>query len=646
MPNLVHVPYQTTGKSLEIDEFGMREMQRRAFKAREYQYVLIKAPPASGKSRALMFIGLDKIHKQGLKKVIVSVPERIIGKSFAKNKLSKHGFYADWDYDEKYNLCTPGNEGKVEIFKEFLNNNNAKILICTHATFRFAYNQLKPNAFNDILLAIDEFHHVSADEASILGKCLNGVMTGSNAHIVAMTGSYFRGDSIPVLSLEDELLFTKVTYNYYEQLNGYKFLKSLGIGYHFYQGKYLSAIGEILDTDKKTIIHITHPNANESTGDKIKELDSIIGIIGEYKSQDEKTGIINVQRKKDGKIIKVADLVNDNPKDRDKIVDHLRTMEKIDDVDIIIAIGMAIEGFDWPFCEHALTVGYRASMTQIIQIIGRTTRDSENKNHSQFTNLIAEPDAASNEVYISVNKMLKAISASLLMEQVLAPSVNFKSRTEEKQKFPKDVIGIKGFKEPSKKVQDIIATDLNDLKASMLQDEDILKAMTGAVEPEILNKVMLPELIQKKYPDLSEEENDQLRDHIVADSIIKNAEQKVEDNRKFIRMAGQFYNIDDLNIDLIHSINPFQKAYEVLSKNITDKLLKVIGNAIESQRIAMTEGEAYELFTKYIPKFIKENNREPDIHSINEREKRMAEAIIYLRRKKREHLQKNKLQEQ
>ena len=49
---------------------------------------------------------------------------------------------------------------------------------------------------------------------------LNGLMTKSNCHIVAMTGSYFRGDSVPVLFPEDEALFKIVTYNYYEQLNG------------------------------------------------------------------------------------------------------------------------------------------------------------------------------------------------------------------------------------------------------------------------------------------------------------------------------------------------------------------------------------------------------------------------------------------
>src|SRR5699024_12091225 len=56
-----------------------------------------------------------------------------------------------------------------------------------------------------------------------------------------------------------------------------------------------------------------------------------------------------------------------------------------DAADIILALGMAKEGFDWPFAEHALTVGYRASLTEIIQIIGRVTRDSPGKRHAQFT---------------------------------------------------------------------------------------------------------------------------------------------------------------------------------------------------------------------------------------------------------------------
>ena len=74
MPNLVEVAYSRTGKSLSTNHLGMREMQERVYAQRNAQYLLIKAPPASGKSRALMFLGLYKLYEQGLKKVIVAVP--------------------------------------------------------------------------------------------------------------------------------------------------------------------------------------------------------------------------------------------------------------------------------------------------------------------------------------------------------------------------------------------------------------------------------------------------------------------------------------------------------------------------------------------------------------------------------------------
>ena len=643
MVNVVGVQYERTGKSLDLDNLGMREMQRRAYLARDNKYILIKAPPASGKSRALMFLGLDKLYNQGLKKVIVSVPQRTIGKSFATTELKKFGFFADWEYNEKYNLCTPGDGGKVSIFKSFLLDEESTILICTHSTLRFSYNQLKPEDFNNVLLAIDEFHHVAADEANLLGKVLNGIMNQSTAHIVAMTGSYFRGDNIPVLMDEDEARFTKVTYNYYEQLNGYKYLKTLGIGYHFYQGEYTNAVHEVLNSDQKTIIHIPHTGANESLKDNSREVDSILDVIGDFQSRDKDTGIIFVKRKKDGHIIKVADLVTKG-KEREQVLEYLRNMSKIDDVDIIIAMVMAIEGFDWPYCEHALTIGYRSSLTQVIQIIGRATRDSENKEHSQFTNLILEPDASSNEVSVSVNTMLKAISASLLMEQVLAPNVDFKSKKEGKQKYIKGVINIKGYKEPTEKVKKIIETDLNDLKANMFQDENILKAGAGGVDPKTLNKVLIADFIQNKYPDLSRDENEQLRQYFIANTLIKSGSVEEKGNTHFVRMANQFYDLDELSIDLIDSINPFQNAYEVMSKNITPRLLKAINNIIQSQKIEMTDGEAIRLWNEERPKFIKEYGRLPDINSINDNEKRLAQAYEYLKKKKREFMNKEKNQ--
>ena len=638
MPNLLNIQYGQTGKSKTTNALGMRQMQERAYAKRGAKYLLIKAPPASGKSRALMFIALDKLKNQGLKKVIVAVPERSIGSSFDSTDLKSHGFFANWEVKEKYNLCsTEDNKSKVITFKEFLESNE-EILICTHATLRFAFDELEESKFDNTLVAVDEFHHVSSSDENRLGEVIRSLMENSNCHIVAMTGSYFRGDSIAVLLPEDEAKFEKVTYNYYEQLNGYEYLKSLGIGYHFYQGKYLSAIGEILDSDKKTILYIPSPNSGESTKDKYKEVDAILDIIGEVEKIDENS-IIHVKRHGDGKIIKVADLVDDSDKNRrNKVMNYLRNIKKAEDMDLIIALGMAKEGFDWPFCEHALAVGYRSSLTEIIQIIGRATRDSKNKTHAQFTNLIAQPDADNDEVKIAVNNMLKAITASLLMEQVLAPSFKFKPKFENENEPPKPgELKIKGFKLPSsKKVNEIIENDLDDLKAAILQNPQMQKAIPGGVEPEVINEVLIPKIIKVKYPDLNDEEVEELREHVVVDSVVRSATIEKSGDKRFLRTADRFINIDELSIDLINSINPFQRAFEILSKQVTPKVLKLIQEAINATRIEMSVEEAVILYNK-IPQFQKEHQgRLPDINSLDEKEKRMAEAIIFLKNLKRE----------
>jgi len=637
MPDIVHVTYGQTGQSSQINKYGMREMQEKAYQARDAKYLLLKAPPASGKSRALMFIALDKLINQGLKKVIVAVPEKSIGGSFGTTNLKDFGFFSNWEPNDMYNLCTPGSDGsssKVQAFKNFMESDE-RILICTHATLRFAVEQLDEIVFNNVLLAIDEFHHVSADGDNRLGELLKGIMQKSTAHIVAMTGSYFRGDSTPVLSPEDEARFTKVTYNYFEQLNGYKHLKSLGIGYHFYQGKYTTAILEVLDTDKKTILHIPNVNSGESTKDKHSEVDFIIDAIGEVTKVDSETGVIFVKRQLDGKIIKVADLVNDNQKDRDKIQNYLREIKSVDDMDLIIALGMAKEGFDWPYCEHALTVGYRGSLTEIIQIIGRCTRDSDNKTHAQFTNLIAQPDAADDKVRTAVNDMLKAITASLLMEQVLAPNFKFKTKVVGDDTQEPGVIKVRGLKTPtSARVKDIIEQDLNDLKAKILQDSTMQKAMPGNIDAEVINKVLIPKIIQVKYPELTPEELEEVRQYVIVDSVVKTAQIEQQGDKRFIRMADKFINIDDINIDLIDTINPFQKAFEILSKSVTTKVLKIIQDTIEATRIVMDFEEAKILWPKII-EFQKTFNKEPNINSNDPLERRMAECIIYLKEEKR-----------
>ena len=642
---IVDIKYLQTGKSSAVNELGMREMQAKAYEARNKRFLLIKAPPASGKSRALMFIALDKLAHQGMKRVVVAVPEKSIGRSFKNTKLMPYGFFADWTVAPYFNLTDVGNEKDKKMrFIEFFRQKSAKVLVCAHATLRNAMKELDDEEFNDTLLAIDEFHHTSADANSNLGDVVRRVMNNSTGHIVAMTGSYFRGDGIPVLRAEDEARFYPVTYNYYEQLNGYKFLKNLVLGYHFYHGSYLDHLAEVLDTTKKTIIHIPSVNSRASTGlSKYTETSEIIKIIGEIVFKDYNNGIYTVKTA-DGRLLKVADLVEDSSKERNLVQGYLQKMKKREDMDIIIALGTAKEGFDWQWCEMCLTIGVRGSLTEVIQIIGRCTRDCEGKDTARFVNMIAMPDAEQADVKVAVNDFLKAITASLLMEQVMAPSWNFKTYMDEDEDDDSgntaNTVVIEGLKPlTSAKARQIVEQQLDDLKADVLNNEMIVKAISGSTTAETINKVLIPKVIRERYPDLDEEEVEMVREHFVADTLFKGSEvimdkcsESESEGNRLIKLSNRFVNIDKLSINLIDSINPFQRAYEVLSKSVDAPTLRIIQDTIAEQKFDLTVEQAIIIFKGPLKSYIKEHNGQiPRLDDPDPKVREMAAAYQMLR---------------
>ena len=668
----VSVNYRANGSSTNANELGMRPMQERAYGQRGEQYLLIKSPPASGKSRALMFIALDKLHNQGLRKAIIVVPEKSIGSSFHDEPLTKYGFWADWVVVPQWNLCNaPGgdNGGKVGAVKTFLDSAD-RVLVCTHATFRFAVDRFGVAAFDDCLIAVDEFHHVSANPDNKLGAHLGELIARDKAHIVAMTGSYFRGDAVAVLNPADEARFAPVTYTYYEQLNGYEYLKRLDIGYYFYSGSYADEILSVLRADEKTILHIPSVNSRESTKDKIKEVEHIIHTLGEWQGTDPVTGF-HLVKTAAARIIRIADLVDDDPNRRDRVSAALKDpaqKNNRDHVDIIIALGMAKEGFDWIWCEHALTVGYRSSLTEIIQIIGRATRDAPGKIRARFTNLIAEPDASEEAVTDAVNDTLKAIAASLLMEQVLTPKFNFTPKNpnsgpvagfdygESGYDANRENVGfnehtgqfqieIKGLATPkSPEASRICQEDLNEVIAAFVQDKVALERGLFDQEdtiPEELTLVRMGKIVRDKYPELDEADQEAVRQHAIAAlNITQQAKAALERgdadptaNTAFVDGVRKYVtDVRELDIDLIDRINPFGEAYAILAKAMDPKSLEQIQAIIQGKKIALTLEEA-RMLAKRALDFKKERGRAPSLTAHDPWERKMAEGVAFLRRK-------------
>lgn len=670
----VSVTYAQDGSSTRSNALGMRAMQERAYQKRGEQYLLIKSPPASGKSRALMFIALDKLANQKLKQAIIVVPEKTIGASFHDEPLSKFGFWADWKVEPKWNLCdAPGsdNGGKVESVKKFLESGD-KALVCTHATFRFAVEKFGVEAFDDRLIAVDEFHHVSANPDNRLGDHVRQFMARDKAHLVAMTGSYFRGDAEAVLHPEDESKFETVTYTYYEQLNGYQYLKQLDIGYYFYAGQYTDEILKVLNPLEKTIIHIPNVNSRESLGDKIKEVEHILHELGEWQGNDPETGF-QLVKTKEGRVLKVADLVDDDSAKRERVAAALRDSAQKDNrdhVDIIIALGMAKEGFDWIWCEHALTVGYRSSLTEIVQIIGRATRDAPGKSRSRFTNLIAEPDATEAAVTEAVNDTLKAIAASLLMEQVLAPRFEFKPKHPNNEptsgfdygeggydpgkcnvgvnpETGRIQLEIKGLAEPkTEEAGRICREDLNELITAFVQDKQTIERgmFDKELVPEELTQVRMGKIVKEAYPHLGEEDHEAVRQHAIAAlNVVQEAKKQLtggdsesSTNTALIEGVRKFaLSVTELDIDLIDRINPFGEAYAILAKSMGEERLKQVAEVIAAKRIKLTVEEARELAKRAL-RFKQEKGRLPSLTAVDPWEKRMAEGIVFLQQKAKE----------
>ena len=661
-----------TGASAKSDELGMRPMQAQAYEKRGEQYLLIKSPPASGKSRALMFIALDKLANQNVRQAIICVPERSIGASFNSEPLSKYGFFTDWNVAPQWNLCnTPGADdpkvakSKVKAVGEFLASDE-KVLVCTHATFRFAFDELGPEAFDNRLVAIDEFHHVSADAGNRLGAQLARLIGLDKAHVVAMTGSYFRGDAIPVLAPEDEAKFETVTYTYYQQLNGYEYLKTLDIGYSFYTGPYTEKISALLDPTVKTIVHIPSVNSRESLKDKHREAEDIMNHLGDWQGIDPETGF-HLIKTPAGNVIKVADLVDDDSAKRDRVAAALKSPDARSDrdfVDIIIALGMAKEGFDWIWCEHALTVGYRSSLTEIIQIIGRATRDAPGKTRARFTNLIAEPAADSPLVVDAINDYLKAIAASLLMEQVLAPRFDFTPKDagpkpdfdygpggykEGETNFGVNNHGqmhfeIKGLKLPkSVEATRICREDLNEVIATFVQDKAVVErgVFDPDVVPEELTQLKMGKIIREKYPELSEHDQEAVRQQAVAAMTLtqqakavltSDGDGEIKANTAFIEGVRRFaLSVTELDIDLIDRVNPFEATIAVLAKSMDAKTLLQVQAVINAKKDKLTYEEARALAERAL-EFKRERGRLPSLTSQDAWERKMAEGIAFLQR--------------
>ena len=273
----------------------------------------------------------------------------------------------------------------------------------------------------------------------------------------------------------------------------------------------------------------------------------------------------------------------------------------------------------------------------------------------------------------AVNNMLKAITLSLLMREVLAPNITFRPRSTMRPgetAQPGEIVIDDSENPVSPRIREILTSGgVDQIIATLINKPDVINpAITQKVEPKTVTEVEIPKIITQLFPDLPPEEISLLNDLTKTKLVIASSGGLIPDDsatpvptptlaegehkgtqdddgqdsalhgaRAFLRIGERLINVDQLDIDLIDSVNPFQGAYEILSKSVTAPMLKTIQDHVTVQRSSMTDEEAVLLWPK-IKDFTRKFGKEPSQSASEAFERRLAEALAFVRHKKAQQL--------
>lgn len=565
--------------------YPLRDWQKKAFrKLKKSIHSIINAPMGSGKTWLMCLLSAYKMQKHSNLKTLIAVPQTIIGNGFSEAKFlmpddSKLHWFA------QHNLCQESpNEGTIQYVIDWLQNTPAffqdRILICTHATIVAVYKRLKDTnqrkLLHDLICWIDEAHHLKNAEIEGFEDSIvsNGIgefaayllQYGKNVHLGLSTASFFRGDRLNLLTPKMRDKFVRFDLPYDEYMESMQYLKSFSFDFLLCGPDYLKAVSEVTKDKHKDIIYIPHPASRHSTGDKYSEVEQIVECYRKThkgKEIDLDNGL-TVLRKKYGEF-KILDLVDEDRRKAKK--SYVCEIEKRDDLDAIIALGMFKEGANWIWADRSIIVGPRASLVDVIQMVGRLLRDAEGKEHVQVVQLLPFSIDQTDEKKFreNLNNYLKAILASLVLEDIFNPV---------KIKVPK------GKKKKGTKHEKIdwLSEVLPDAEKQIALREDVRDKL---MEIAILNNAegdvtFLWEEYQKVLPEI-------LSEYGVI-SHIKEVGQQIWAGfaRRTLQMRG--VDISDVDFNILKDVDPLGYILRYASSCVNSKCLSDIRNLVSTRK--------------------------------------------------------------
>lgn len=575
-----------------INEFyTMRNWQNPAFEAlKDAHYMILNAPTGSGKSWMMCLLSAFKMQNNPSLRTIISVPQTIIASGFLEAKIQMPtGEKIHWKI--KHNFCEKSSQSTVNNLIKWVERNECNSLedravICTHATLIHLHKKLKnlkkTELLNDVLVWIDEAHHVKNIESENMGVFNNSLgavvsyivnQENNNIQLGLTTASFFRGDRCSLLTQSMELKFERFNLPYDEYLKTMKHLKSFSIDFLLCGPQYHKAIELLIKERKaKDIIYIPHPVSGCSSGNKMQEVAQIIEGYGS--PEQDITGPLVVAGKSQDSY-KILNLVDENLRNEKKkfLKDPILKNDR-NALDVIIALGMFKEGADWIWADRSIITGARSSLVDMIQMIGRLFRDAQGKEHVEVFQLLPFSLDQQNEDEFSqnLNDYLKAIFASLILENIFNP------------------VKIKMLQGPKDKKQQSSGDDEH--KADWLS-----QAVPNQVEQQALMEDVMNQLVEikasnkEKFAEVSslkEEYNKVVPDFIKTKYGVDEHSQEVADHvwNLFARRTAinSGISVENITLNLLQKIDPLDCIIRYTSNVCSIKTFEQFREAIQINR--------------------------------------------------------------
>ena len=539
---------------------------------------IINVPMGAGKSVEMVSLAHEDLKNNPKLKAILAVPQLIIAEGFLEeNKIElPDKSKISWCILENNNLID--NSNCLERFISFLKMKPgnpidimARCLVCSHSTLALAYTKLKEennlHLLKNVSLFIDEAHHVcgyvdeqfDANESNILGGLANDVASKNSNKLTLATATFFRGDKIPIFSQKIMDKFVSFRYPYDQYLKDMIYLRSFSFNFVFYSdtNKLIKSIQDVFENDSKSIVYLPPVNSSCCFGEKnesVKMIFDAFNIDGEEEHDGAHRGIYN------GRNLTAIDLV-DNNANRKRRMSHIHkhNHHSLKDVspDLIVALNMFKEGANYVHLNHGVIIGPRNSLTDMVQMIGRTLRDVEGKESVSIYQFLpmSISFADGEERREAVNDNLKAIIMSMMMENVLSPSFIIKKDKKSSSSGNHSVSPGDAF---SDLIPDI--NERNNLLSEIIKEAVTEEANTGKGDYETSKKIIESVLAEKGYTEDSIKANSYDIEDVVDQIFVVLA-------RRSIKMEG--IDVSEIDIELVKEIHMLDWLLPMFSGDCT-----------------------------------------------------------------------------